>query len=580
MNKKEKIENFNKLTKNKYNIENFIINLIKNDSYDYSFHKIQEIYQKIKIHKKSLDINSILKINNFLTLEKTINQAIDKINIKRVIKENISQKHKDFINYEIEQILTNFLSSELDLSKEKKLIIIKKTFNHISKFKSPIEFKLFLATELLNILKFNKNSLMKTIKNNNLNIVFDKKNIVIIEVKNFETAKLIGSQFWCITKSFNSFNLYLNKDSIFFESKLFFYFDFNKELTDKNKMLAFMIKKNAIINKFDYYNNPSNINIKSIISLKKLNSQKQNYFLYKNNIQRKYRRVLLKDELNKIREKHNNFIKEKFVDIKSVFQILLINFKGIDIIDLLMLNIKNKLLFNFLLFKLKKDNPDFNGFYITNNFFKEYQERNNLNDYNFRLEKEHLLQSLKNIMDFNHKISFDLDIFIKIANHHFNFYIKDKKELINNTNALNHLYNINNIKLKNINNVSFGDNIINNQIMSIFNIKYEKNINTYDIDFIKTINKNYSLDIWSSIFFFIFKELSLLENEKKLDILIEKYKDWKYLQDKISTNEKLKKLSECYIFLTNNDQWEYLISIYNSISFNINDNILITNSYS
>lgn len=94
-----------------------------------------------------------------------------------------------------------------------------------------------------------------------VSVVSEQDNLLILKIDKFEHSNLLGSSSWCISTSRGYFDSYTdNRDQYFF-------FDFNKESSDKYSMMGFTLEKNntlyAAHSRFDEVVNDDNPTLKA-----------------------------------------------------------------------------------------------------------------------------------------------------------------------------------------------------------------------------------------------------------------------------------------------------------------------------
>lgn len=88
---------------------------------------------------------------------------------------------------------------------------------------------------------FSKDTLLNNIKGKNCNIVYEEDDMLILNVKDFNTSKSIGSASWCISRSENYFTSYVSTPNNY----QFFIYDYNKPSTDKSSMIGITLYRDG-----------------------------------------------------------------------------------------------------------------------------------------------------------------------------------------------------------------------------------------------------------------------------------------------------------------------------------------------
>lgn len=203
---------------------------------------------------KNKNINTINLVSDISLTIEDIQDIIDNIEVVHSVEKYsqtiLSNKYKfllepnenncsidySYIEEDIFSLLKELKEKNVD---EKKLqdFIGKK----LASFKTQEDFKDAIGKLLNTYNNFNKNYYIDVIKNMNTEIIFDKDDILILQINDFETSKKIGSSSWCISRYENNWNNYTKNNN-----KQYFYFDFNKGSNDKKSMIGITIDNNKI----------------------------------------------------------------------------------------------------------------------------------------------------------------------------------------------------------------------------------------------------------------------------------------------------------------------------------------------
>lgn len=211
----------------------------------------------------------------------------------------------DYVKYEIEhhkskKLAHSILRSYKHLLNEKNLQLFKEIYRlNIPKkelepnFKKVARFSEETLSETLNKIinayyGFNKKSIKNNLEliSNDIVVSYEEEKSIIVEIKNFEASKKLGSPQWCISYDKSLFNSYNSQkanntqtrifavDSVFNEdifeeepdkdlqkvltnsyiiyNKTYFFYDFSKDVSDPSHFIAFTLSpNNIIINAFD-----------------------------------------------------------------------------------------------------------------------------------------------------------------------------------------------------------------------------------------------------------------------------------------------------------------------------------------
>lgn len=191
---------------------------------------------------------SIIPLLNELTklrMGKRINDSINSFNTaqKKLLKGlNLSDKDK------------SALSMFAKLSDTKRLNFIKKVSSIDDANEIMRQMKFLVSTHF----SWSKKSFMdylSNVKNLSYDIIYDKDNIMVLQVKDFETVKrLAKSTNWCISKNKSYWNNYI--DNSMGNAKQYMIFDFSKDEDDKMSIVGFTVTHNkGITHAHDFTNN-------------------------------------------------------------------------------------------------------------------------------------------------------------------------------------------------------------------------------------------------------------------------------------------------------------------------------------
>lgn len=155
------------------------------------------------------------------------------------------------LNDEIITLLNKFYC--LSLSKKKNFVQKMSTVTDINVIINNLKFLCDIH------FKWSKESFFEYITNKNLsyNIIYNEKNIVILQVKDYDTIKYLAKTTnWCISKNKKYWNEYIeNRDN----SKQYILFDFNKNEDDEYSIVGFTVADNLGITNAHSFSN-KNVN--------------------------------------------------------------------------------------------------------------------------------------------------------------------------------------------------------------------------------------------------------------------------------------------------------------------------------
>lgn len=120
--------------------------------------------------------------------------------------------------------------------------------------------------EYISILyNFKYELILEKIKINEIDILYDNKEIIIINIDNYNKLKDFGSKSWCIKDDLASFNKYIGNNN------LYIMYDFKKFVNSSESIIGYTIDKktNTIIDSYNNRNNKNNnySTIKNIINV-------------------------------------------------------------------------------------------------------------------------------------------------------------------------------------------------------------------------------------------------------------------------------------------------------------------------
>lgn len=174
------------------------------------------------IKKESSKISPFIKYSSMEKFYKTLTELIFYYKKNQIIKKNFDEKKIENL-FPGERTKNLFFDLYLKMKKNDFQRLIKEK---ISAFINEEEFFYFLYNFNFFHNKWNLKDYIEILNKNNLtnNIVYNKNNILILQIFNFKEAFSLGTHNWCISR----------KESFFKEhnigcSKLFFIYDFNKK---------------------------------------------------------------------------------------------------------------------------------------------------------------------------------------------------------------------------------------------------------------------------------------------------------------------------------------------------------------
>lgn len=222
--------------KQQYNVDEFFsepsiqvipqINNIRERINNYS-HIIETESFKSKIKK--------CEFNSMESLEDEIENIIYIHDIYKFTHSLFSNKNRHIINEESLNIVKSFFDNHIS-----KNIIREGVGKKIASIKTSEEFNDILKKERNNFFEWGENFIKAKIDSLNVEIVYNENNKFILEVKDFESSKIIGSPSWCISRSERFFKNYTHKAN----STQYFLYDFNLSPEDSESLVGITTENN------------------------------------------------------------------------------------------------------------------------------------------------------------------------------------------------------------------------------------------------------------------------------------------------------------------------------------------------
>lgn len=251
------LEEIKEICKKNPQIQKHIIEKVLplNDNFDLDILKdVIEYFTENKNILKNNDFN-MLNYNNLELAYDDMTLIVNNSKVKTFIKSQISLKDMELINDQTKELIKSFYDNGYNLN-----IIKDEIFKKIVKFKTSTS----LNKAIINIIQNEKNAKngilnkKEQIEKLNADVFFcdEEKNILIANIKDYQTSNKLGSNSWCISTSSSMWDSYLNRNSSdnkeFFDLNTirylnkknleyanyqFFIWDFN--YTDKNSLIGF-----------------------------------------------------------------------------------------------------------------------------------------------------------------------------------------------------------------------------------------------------------------------------------------------------------------------------------------------------
>jgi len=181
-----------------------------------------------------MDLN-IFEIKDFEGIDDYMHELINEHKLNQYANIILSNKNKHLLN---NQSLASFkVLMESGVSKASIQNLIGKKLASIN---TPEDFEIYLEKVVDHISGFNKEILIDKLTVQNIELVYQKDNVIVFEVDTFEQSKLFGSPSWCISRSEYYFNDYKSDDN-----KQYFLYDFSRNEKDNQSMIGFTVQLNG-----------------------------------------------------------------------------------------------------------------------------------------------------------------------------------------------------------------------------------------------------------------------------------------------------------------------------------------------
>lgn len=154
---------------------------------------------------------------------------------------------KSLMSKKYEYLFADFVISSLKILLEfgiTKKEIKDNIINKIARFKTSYELYLAIKKYERSDIDWSRDGILNKIKEENLNVdIFkNENNRLIIEIKDYNASKKLGSLSWCISYSEIYYKKYTDK-----ENRQYFLFDFNLDYKKYNSLIGFTVKPSGIV---------------------------------------------------------------------------------------------------------------------------------------------------------------------------------------------------------------------------------------------------------------------------------------------------------------------------------------------
>ncbi len=247
------------LTRKNPTLQKVFLEIYSKSSY-VGFGIVKDTYEEYKKYQNLLK-NNQFDIRDFK--EKTFEDIYDEISRQALINEKrkyalsfVSKKYSHLLNEEGYELFHSI--KEMNLSHEKvNDLVVKK----IARYKTAEEFNASMRSFIENSKSHEISAITDKINDSNLNakIVVENhdKNVLLLEIKDYEASQKLGSSSWCISTRKSYFDSYISKGDKPLNNKQYFLWDFNKKPSDKESLIGFTLDMMGSLQASHYKNDVS-----------------------------------------------------------------------------------------------------------------------------------------------------------------------------------------------------------------------------------------------------------------------------------------------------------------------------------
>lgn len=183
-------------------------------------------------------IDAFSMYSRFEKMDDKMNEIILNHKIKKYADSIVSNKYKNLYNDNSYDICKELYNLKVDANILQDIIGKK-----LASFKTPEDFNNSLSMLLNSFSAFTMENLTTKANNNNIRIVSNDDDLLILQIKDFEQSKTIGSASWCISRHEHYFKSYTEKGQT-----QYFIFDFKKSNKDNESMIGVTLNKDGSYN--------------------------------------------------------------------------------------------------------------------------------------------------------------------------------------------------------------------------------------------------------------------------------------------------------------------------------------------
>lgn len=189
-----------------------------------------EIYLKNKeiIDTFKLDFNNLIDLKSLIS---KINELMQEFKIKQFINKNFSNRYRMLLNSQSKIYIKEIVALQINDK-----LLKEQLFSKLKVFKTTELMNLRLNNFINLIKEFNRDIILRKIKENNIEVVYDKHNILTVHIDSYDKSRIMGNMNWCISRRKEHFINYQNKK---IGGHYFFTWNFNKTPLCKDSMLAY-----------------------------------------------------------------------------------------------------------------------------------------------------------------------------------------------------------------------------------------------------------------------------------------------------------------------------------------------------
>lgn len=242
------------MLKNRPKIAKFFID--KHDgeklNYRHSFHKVETVIKSFikneDILKNSKFDYNVFKDKDFEAIDDHINQLVNAHKVKAYANSIFSNKYKHLMN---EESLGYFKELyDLDFPVEK---LQKNIGSKIAAIKTQDDLTFVVKQLYASLSGFNADAKKSLADDLNAHVIVDNKDILVLEIENYEQSRKLGSSSWCIVRDALYFDEYVREGS-----RQFFIYDFSKKEIDNDSMIGITLDKDGY-NLFQHFKDDTSI---------------------------------------------------------------------------------------------------------------------------------------------------------------------------------------------------------------------------------------------------------------------------------------------------------------------------------